>query len=68
MAGGELNLLNPMIGDHHGRTAGRATPLVRATDEIFGTQRWPWLGCPSVQTLNVSWLRAAERSLAAAYG
>jgi hypothetical protein len=23
-----------MIGDHHGRTAGRATLLVRAVDEI----------------------------------
>jgi DNA-binding XRE family transcriptional regulator len=28
-----------MIGDHHGRTAGRATLLVRATDEILGTHR-----------------------------
>jgi hypothetical protein len=26
-----------MIHDHHGRTAGRATLLVRATDEILGT-------------------------------
>jgi hypothetical protein len=26
-----------MIGDHHGRTAGRATLLVRAVDEILGT-------------------------------
>jgi len=26
-----------MIRDHHGRTAGRATLLVRATDEILGT-------------------------------
>jgi len=26
-----------MIGDHHGRTAGRATVLVRAVDEILGT-------------------------------
>ena len=26
-----------MIGDHHGRTAGRATLLVRAADEILGT-------------------------------
>ena len=35
-----------MIGDHHGRTAGRATLLARAADEILGTQstvsgRWP---------------------------
>ena len=28
-----------MIGDPHGRTAGRATLLVRATDEILGTHR-----------------------------
>ena len=26
-----------MTGDHHGRTAGRATPLARAMDEILGT-------------------------------
>ena len=26
-----------MIGDHHGRSAGRATLLVRAADEILGT-------------------------------
>jgi hypothetical protein len=26
-----------MMGDHHGRAARRASPLVRATDEIFGT-------------------------------
>jgi hypothetical protein len=26
-----------MIGDHHGRGAGRATPLVRAVDTILGT-------------------------------
>jgi hypothetical protein len=24
------------MGDHHGRAAERASPLVRATDEIFG--------------------------------
>jgi hypothetical protein len=28
-----------MIGDHHGRTAGRATLLLRAMDEILGTHR-----------------------------
>jgi hypothetical protein len=28
-----------MIGDHHARTAGRATMLVRAVDEILGTHR-----------------------------
>jgi hypothetical protein len=28
-----------MIGDHHGRTAGRAILLVRAMDEILGTHR-----------------------------
>jgi hypothetical protein len=28
-----------MIGDHHGRTAGRATLLVRAADEILDTHR-----------------------------
>jgi hypothetical protein len=28
-----------MTGDHHGRTAGRATLLVRAVDEILGTHR-----------------------------
>jgi hypothetical protein len=26
-----------MTGDHHGRTAGRATLLVTAADEILGT-------------------------------
>ena len=26
-----------MSGDHHGRTARRATPLVTAADEILGT-------------------------------
>jgi hypothetical protein len=26
-----------MIGDHHGRTAGTATLLVRALDELLGT-------------------------------
>jgi len=26
-----------MIGDHHGRPAGKATLLVRAADEILGT-------------------------------
>jgi hypothetical protein len=35
-----------MSGDHHGRTARRATPLVTAADEILGTHRltrryWP---------------------------
>ena len=30
-----------MIGDHHGRTAARATLLVAATDEILGTHRLP---------------------------
>ena len=29
-----------MTGDHHGQTAGRATLLVRAMDEILGTHRW----------------------------
>src|SRR5258708_39766621 len=28
-----------MIGDHHGRSAGRATLLVRAADGILGTHR-----------------------------
>jgi hypothetical protein len=28
-----------MTGDHHGRTAGRATLLVRTVDEILGTHR-----------------------------
>jgi hypothetical protein len=28
-----------MIGDHHGWTAGRATLLVRAVDEILGTHK-----------------------------
>jgi hypothetical protein len=28
-----------MIGDHHGRTAGRATLLVRTVDGILGTYR-----------------------------
>ena len=30
-----------MTGDHHGRTAGGATLLVRAVDEILGTHRRP---------------------------
>jgi hypothetical protein len=32
--------LRHMIGDHHGRTAGRANLLVRAMDEILGTHRF----------------------------
>jgi hypothetical protein len=28
-----------VTGDHHGRTAGRATLLVRAVDDILGTHR-----------------------------
>jgi hypothetical protein len=28
-----------MTGDHHGQTAGRATLLARAMDEILGTHR-----------------------------
>jgi hypothetical protein len=28
-----------MIGDHHSRTAGEATLLVRAVDETFGAHR-----------------------------
>jgi hypothetical protein len=28
-----------MTVDHHGRTAGKATLLVRAVDEILGTHR-----------------------------
>jgi hypothetical protein len=28
-----------MMGDHHGRTAVRATLLVRAVDDILGTHR-----------------------------
>jgi len=28
-----------MTGDHHGRTARKATLLVTATDEILGTHR-----------------------------
>jgi hypothetical protein len=28
-----------MIGDHHGRTAGRATLLIRTVDGILGTYR-----------------------------
>jgi hypothetical protein len=30
-----------MIGDHHSRTAGEATLLVRAVDEVFGTHTTP---------------------------
>jgi DNA-binding PadR family transcriptional regulator len=30
-----------MIGDHHGRTAGRATLLIRTVDGILGTYRIP---------------------------
>jgi hypothetical protein len=37
-----------MIGDHHGRTAGRATLLVRAADEILGTHRTVNDGQPAV--------------------
>jgi hypothetical protein len=33
-----------MTGDHHGRTAKRATLLVTATDEILGTHRVSALG------------------------
>ena len=28
-----------MIGDHHGRTAGSTTLLVRAVDDLLGTHR-----------------------------
>jgi hypothetical protein len=28
-----------MTGEHHGQSAGRATVLVRAVDEILGTHR-----------------------------
>jgi len=35
----------PMIGDHHDRTARRATLLVRAMDEILGTHRSSPLLC-----------------------
>ena len=31
-----------MTDDHHGWTAGRATPLVRAADEILGTHSIAW--------------------------
>jgi hypothetical protein len=31
--------LRHMIGDHHGRNAGRATPPVRAADGIPGTHK-----------------------------
>jgi len=41
-----------MMGDHHGRAAERASPLVRATDEIFGTHR------PSTGR---RWIRFRER-------
>jgi hypothetical protein len=30
-----------MIGDHHGRSAGRANLLVRGVDAILGTYRLP---------------------------
>jgi hypothetical protein len=45
-----------MIGDHHGRTAGRATLLVRAVDDILGTHRiwecaWPGGAVPSEQMI-----------------
>ena len=40
-----------MIGDHHGRTAGRATLLVRAVDEILGTHR---------STAQVTWWSTAR--------
>jgi len=35
-----------MTGDHHSRTAGRATPLVRAVDAILGTHRPAVPGVP----------------------
>jgi hypothetical protein len=44
-----------MIGDHHGRTAGRATLLVRAVDEILGTH--------TDQRIPQSSLTTAERQL-----
>jgi hypothetical protein len=31
-----------MTGDHHGQTAGTATLLVKAVDEISGTHKFPW--------------------------
>jgi integrase len=29
-----------MTDDHHGRTVGRATLLVRAVDDVLGTHNW----------------------------
>jgi hypothetical protein len=33
-----------MIGDHHGRSGGRATLLVRTVDAILGTHRLKYAG------------------------
>jgi hypothetical protein len=48
-----------MIGDHHGRTAGRATLLVRAVDGILGTHMHI-----SINTVK-SHLKSIHRKLAA---
>src|SRR6266487_4622935 len=53
-----------MIGDHHGRTAGRATLLVRAVDEILGTHRLTAIPArPATPTHNwaVTWALAADQ-------
>jgi uncharacterized HhH-GPD family protein len=40
-----------MIGDHHSRTAGEATLLVRAVDEVFGTHKVTFTPHPEANTL-----------------
>jgi DNA replication protein DnaC len=50
-----------MIGDHHGRTAGRATLLVRAVDGILGTHTSPKLPAAQIRDLAaLRWLHARE--------
>jgi hypothetical protein len=47
-----------MTGEHHGQSAGRATVLVRAVDEILGTHRH--LGDPDADLVErLAWLTAS---------
>jgi hypothetical protein len=48
-----------MMGDHHGRAAERASPLVRATDEIFGTHSFVGGGSCNPVINQLEWNAAA---------
>jgi RNA-directed DNA polymerase len=59
-----------MIDDHHGRTAGRATLLARAMDEIFGTHNHLLLAeqpPESPEQWERWWLQLARKAISADY-